>query len=241
MAIVTYIIVAKSFYTQLNSCLVSEALMKAFIVVREPEAFQLLADETRRKILYLLRVKEMTVNQLAQELGFTSQAVYHHARKLLKGNMIEVTREERVGHLIESYYRATAEDFLLSTGKIKAKSVHDKEHVKEQMTAVFKAYKKLGLDVEYDDSKTSRLVDLWAKLQEGCSGCMKPELEDEIWGMEELSVLEKTIAAEIMGSLLMSDEEFATSEKNRRALRAFLRSLLKKEKASPVKKSKAMA
>ena len=241
MAIVTYVIVAKSFYTQLNFCLVSEALMKAFIVVREPEAFQLLADETRRKILYLLRVKEMTVNQLAQELGFTSQAVYHHARKLLKGNMIEVTREERVGHLIESYYRATAEDFLLSTGKIKAKSVHDKEHVKEQMTAVFKAYKKLGLDVEYDDSKTSRLVDLWAKLQEGCSGCMKPELEDEIWGMEELSVLEKTIAAEIMGSLLMSDEEFATSEKNRRALRAFLRSLLKKEKASPVKKSKAMA
>jgi len=241
LAIVTYVIVAKSFYTQLNFCLVSETLMKAFIVVREPEAFQLLADETRRKILYLLRVKEMTVNQLAQELGFTSQAVYHHARKLLKGNMIEVTREERVGHLIESYYRATAEDFLLSTGKIKAKSVHDKEHVKEQMTAVFKAYKKLGLDVEYDDSKTSRLVDLWAKLQEGCSGCMKPELEDEIWGMEELSVLEKTIAAEIMGSLLMSDEEFATSEKNRRALRAFLRSLLKKEKASPVKKSKAMA
>jgi len=241
LAIATYVIVAKSFYTQLNFCLVSEALMKAFIVVREPEAFQLLADETRRKILYLLRVKEMTVNQLAQELGFTSQAVYHHARKLLKGNMIEVTREERVGHLIESYYRATAEDFLLSTGKIKAKSVHDKEHVKEQMTAVFKAYKKLGLDVEYDDSKTSRLVDLWAKLQEGCSGCMKPELEDEIWGMEELSVLEKTIAAEIMGSLLMSDEEFATSEKNRRALRAFLRSLLKKEKASPARKLKARA
>ena len=241
MAIITYVIVAKSFYTQLNVHLVSEALMKPFIVVRDPEAFQLLADETRRKILYLLRVKEMTVNQLAEELGLTSQAVYHHARRLLNGRMIEVAREERVGHLIESYYRATAEDFLLSTGKIKAKSVHDKEHVKEQMTAVFKAYKRLGLDVEYDDSKISRLVDLWAKLQAGCSGCMKPELEDEIWGMEELSVLEKSIAGEIMGSLLMSDEEFATSEKNRRELRAFLRSLLKKEKASPVKKLKAVA
>ncbi len=241
MAIITYVGVAKSFYTQLNFCLVSEVLMKAFIVVREPEAFQLLADETRRKILYLLRVKEMTVNQLAQELGLTSQAVYHHARKLLKGKMIEVTREERVGHLIESYYRATAEDFLLSTGKIKAKSVHDKEHVKEQMTAVFKAYKKLGLDVEYDDSKISRLVDLWAKLQESCSGCMKPELEDQIWGMDELSILEKSIAAEIMGSLLMSDEEFAKSEKNRRELRAFLRSLLRKEKASQAKTMKAIA
>lgn len=215
--------------------------MKSFIVVREPEAFQLLADETRRKILYLLRVKEMTVNQLAEELGLTSQAVYHHARKLLKGKMIEVTREERVGHLIESYYRATAEDFLLSTGKIKAESIHDKEHVKEQMTAVFKAYKKLGVGIEFDDSKISRLVDLWARLQEGCSGCMRPEIEDEIWGMDELSILEKSMSCEIMGSLLMSDEEFARSEKNRRELRAFLRSLLKKEKASPAKKLKAMA
>ena len=50
--------------------------MKPFMVVKEPEAFQLLADETRRKILYLLRVKEMTVSQLSSELGLTSQAVY---------------------------------------------------------------------------------------------------------------------------------------------------------------------
>jgi len=210
--------------------------MKAFIVIREHEAFQLLADETRRKILYLLRVKDMNVNQLAAELGLTSQAVYHHIRKLLKGKMVEVTKEERVGHLIESYYRATAEDFLLSTGKIKAKSVRDKAMVKEQITAVVKAYRKFGLDVKYDDNSISKLVDLWVGLQEDCGTCMNPELQDKIWSSDELSLLEKTMAAELSSILLMTDEEFGRNEKNRRELRTFLRSLSqKKEKTVPVK------
>jgi DNA-binding transcriptional ArsR family regulator len=210
--------------------------MKAFIVIREPEAFQLLADETRRKILYLLRVKDMNVSQLAAELGLSSQAVYHHIRKLLKGKMIEVTKEERVGHLIESYYRATAEDFLLSTGKIKAESVRDKAMVREQMTAVFKAYRKFGLGVKYDDSSISKLVDLWVGLQEDCGICMNPELQDKIWSSDELSLLEKTMAAELSSVLLMTDEEFARNEKNRRELRTFLRSLTQeKEKTVPAK------
>ncbi len=212
--------------------------MKAFIVIREPEAFQLLADETRRKILYLLRVKEMTVNHLADELGLTTQAVYHHIRKLLKGKMVEVTKEERVGHLIESYYRATAEDFLLNTGKIKAKSVHDRAMVKEQITAVLKAYKKFGLDIHYDDNDISKLVDLWKELQEECGPCMEPELQDKIWGSDELSLLEKTLAAELASLLLMTDEESARKEKNRKELSAFLHSLAsKKEKAAMAKQA----
>lgn len=231
LLIITYIIVAKNIYTQLNSCLVSELFMKAFIVIREPEAFQLLADETRRKILYLLRVKEMTVNQLTAELGLTSQAVYHHIRRLLKGKMVEVTREKRVGHLIESYYQATAEDFLLSTGKIKAESVRDKATVKEQMMTVFKAYQKFGLDVKYDDRSISKLVDLWVGLQEDCGTCLNPGLQDKIWSSDELSLLEKTMAAELSCVLLMTKEEFARNEKNRRELRTFLRSLEQKKRS----------
>jgi DNA-binding transcriptional ArsR family regulator len=203
--------------------------MKAFIVIREPEAFQLLADETRRKILYLLRVKEMTVNQLAGELALTSQAVYHHVRRLLKGKMIEVTREERVGHLIESYYQATAEDFLLSTGKVKAESVHNRGLVKDQMSTIFNAFKKLGLNLDIDEKKISRVVDLWAELQEGHSCAVKPGIEDEVWNMDELSLLEKSMTCEIIAILSMSDEEFAKTERNRRQFRVFLRSLLKAE------------
>jgi len=211
--------------------------MKAFIVLREPEAFELLADETRRKIIFFLRAKDMTVTQLAAELGLTPQAVYHQIRRLLKGKMIEVTKEERVGHLIESYYRATAEDFLLNTGKIKAESIRNKTMVAEQMTAVLETFQKFGLDIQYDDSSISRLVDLWVGLQEYAAGTrINPELQDKIWTAEHLSLLERLMAAELSSVLLMTDEEFMRSEKSRRELRTFLRSFTqKREKIIPAK------
>ena len=213
--------------------------MKPFMVIKEPEAFELLADETRRKILYLLRVKDMNVSQIATELGMTSQAIYHHVRRLLKANMIEVVREERTGHLIESYYRATAEDFLLTTGKIGAKTLHNRKLVEEQLTAVLNAFKKLGFKLELDQNRISQLADLWVGILECCPSSKKLGLEDEIWNMDELSLLEKTMANDVKNYLMMSDDEFNRNEKNRKKFRAFLLSLLKEEekqeKINPVK------
>jgi len=207
--------------------------MKPFMVIREPEAFQLLADETRRKILYLLRVKDMNVSQLAAELGITSQAIYHHIRKLLKGKMVEVAREERIGHLIESYYRATAEDFLLSHGKMSAQNLRDRKLAEEQVTTVLKALKKLGLNLEFDENKISQLVDLRQDLEIGC--CESPkklELEDEIWNLDNLDLFTKVIASDFAGTLLMSDDEFAKKQETRKKLRELLLSLAKKQKVT---------
>lgn len=201
--------------------------MKPFMVIREPEAFQLLADETRRKILYLLRVKEMTANQLASQLGVTSQAVYHHLRKLLKGKMVEVVKEERIGHLIESYYRATAEDFLLTCGKMSAQTLRDKQLAKEQVTAVLNALNRLGFKLEFDENKISQLVDLRVRLEEGCPEC-KEKFEDDIWNMDDLNFLTKIMATDFAGTLTMSDEEFARKMETRKNLRALLLSLAKK-------------
>src|SRR2546427_241267 len=72
---------------------------KAFKLITDPDAFQLLGDETRRRIIYLLRAKEMTVSQIAGELNLTPQAIYHHIRKLRDAGMVEVAREEGVDHL----------------------------------------------------------------------------------------------------------------------------------------------
>jgi len=207
--------------------------MKPFMVIREPEAFQLLADETRRKILYLLRVKEMNVSQLAAELGVTSQAVYHHIRKLLKGKMVEVAREERVGHLIESYYRATAEDFLLSHGKMSAQNLRDRKLAKEQVTTVLKALKRLGFNLEFDENKISQLVDLRQDLEIGCCGSPKKlKLEDDIWNLDNLDLFTKVIASDFAGTLLMSDDEFAKKQETREKLRKLLLSLAETQKAT---------
>jgi DNA-binding transcriptional ArsR family regulator len=202
--------------------------VKPFMVIKDPEAFQLLGDETRRKILYLLRVKEMSVGQIASELGMTSQAIYHHIRKLLKGDMVEVVREERVGHLIESYYRATAEDFLLTHGKVKADTLQDRELAEEQVTAVLNAFKKLGFKLEFDENEISQLIDLRVGLQECCQTGEGEQKMDDIWNMDELNLLTKMMASDFLKMLLMSDEEFNQKQEATKKLRDLLRSLAKK-------------
>lgn len=202
--------------------------MKAIQVLRDPEAFKLLADETRRKILYLLRVKDMTVSQLASELDLTPQALYHHIKKLLEGGMVEVAREERIGHLIESYYRAAAEDFLLSSGKLSAQTLRDKKLALEQVTVVLNALKKLGFNLDFDKDKISRLVDLRAELTTECTKndekCIR--VEEEIWNMDDLNFLTKQIACDFSTTLLMSDEGFVRQQETRKKLRDLLLSLV---------------
>lgn len=195
------------------------------MIIKDPEAYQLLADETRRKILYLLRVKEMTVSQISKELGVTSQAIYHHVRKLLKGKMIKVAREERVGHLIESYYRATAEDFILTHGKTRPETLHDRKLAEDQVTTVLKAMNTMGFNLKYDENKISQLVDLRVHLDECCAAETYEKCEDKIWNSDELDLPMKMMAKEFVGTLWMSDEEFAKQQETRKKLRALLLSL----------------
>jgi len=207
-----------------------EGTVKPIQVLRDPEAFKLLADETRRKILYLLRVKDMTVSQLASELDLTPQALYHHIKKLLEGGMVEVAREERIGHLIESYYRAVAEDFLFITGKLSAQTLRDRNLAEEQVTVVLNALKKLGFNLDFDENKISQLVDLRADLTTECfendEKCIR--VQDEIWNMDDLNLLTKQIACELATTLLMSDEGFVRQQETRKKLRDLLLSLAKK-------------
>jgi DNA-binding transcriptional ArsR family regulator len=200
--------------------------MKAFKVVRDPEAFRLLGDETRRKIVYLLRVKEMNVRRLAAELELTPQAVYHHVKKLLKGGLIEVTREERCGHLIESYYRATAEMFSFSYGKATAQSLRSKKLATEQITNVLDALKKAGFNLEYDKNRITELVDAQSELEE--CGKDTSKLEKLIYEMNGLDLLTKKTVVSFAKNLTMSKEELDKEHEKRKKFRELLISLVKK-------------
>src|SRR5215472_15565535 len=91
--------------------------MKAVKVLTDPEAFELMADETRRHMVNLLRAREMTVSQISEALDKTPQNIYHHIRKLVDGALVEVVREERIENFVERYYRATAEIFEVTHGR----------------------------------------------------------------------------------------------------------------------------
>ncbi|MCW4054374.1 MAG: winged helix-turn-helix domain-containing protein [Candidatus Bathyarchaeota archaeon] len=195
--------------------------MKHFKSVSDPEAFKLMADETRRKIIFLLRAKEMTVSQIAHELNITPQTIYHHIRKLVEGNLVEVTREVRVDHLIESYYRATAEVFHFTIGK----TSRGKEVLQEETEAALKALSQIGFKLKYDNKAISELVDLMME-QKDC--CGEKEYEDAVSELEDLDFFTKQNVQEYAGILSMSDEEFAMRNELRKRFRDLLKSLLGK-------------
>lgn len=194
--------------------------MRYLKVITDPSAFQLLADDTRRKIVFLLRAKEMTVSQIAEHLGLTPQAVYHHIKKLVKANMVEVAREERVDHLIESYYRATAEVFHCNVGT----AVKSKKAAKEQTTNVLNALKKLGFKLKYTDKTVDELVELQAQYKD-C--CFDLKHEEEISKMEDIDNLTKQMVSEYAGILSMSQEDHRKGEEIENKVRDLLISMLK--------------
>ncbi len=162
----------------------------------------------------------MTVSQLAAELNVTPQAVYHHIKKLLKAEMVEVAREERVDHLIESYYRATAEAFISTVGP----ACCSVKVGKEQMVNVFNALKRLGFQVEFDESRISELVDVQAELDECCGS---GKFENTVSELEDVDFLTKQIVVDYAETLSMSNEDFARQQETRKKFRDLLKSLVK--------------
>ncbi len=215
------VLIAKRFYTHSTFALIRQKHMKPVKTITDPEAFKVLADETRRKILFLLRAKEMTVSQIAEQLDLTPQTVYHHIKKLVECEMVEVSREVRVDHLIESYYQATAEVFHLTVGK----SSHSKEALEETTEAALKALGKIGFKLQYDKKDVSELAELMMDMHDCCSA---KEYEDAISKLDDVDLLTQEDVQEYAGILSMSAEEIETDEELRKKFRNRLRALIKK-------------
>ena len=192
--------------------------MKSFKVIKDPDAFQLLADETRRRVIYLLRAKEMTVAQIAEELKLTPQAIYHHIRKLKDAEMVEVAREERVDHFIETYYRATAEMFNLAHGESGSSKV-----MEEQVREALGALSQLGLSAKVDSAVVSKIVQLIKHMKEPDATSPWTEKVNEL---EDVSYLAKQELLEFTYLMTTTDRDFENFLKCYRDLRKTLRSTL---------------
>lgn len=209
--------------------------LKPVKTIKDPKAFELLADGTRRNIIYLLRVKEMTVSQIAAEMGLTAQAIYHHIRKMKAAGMVDVAREERVGHFIETYYRSSAETFLFLHGE------SGRKQTTEEMTrAAFEGLVKLGfVESVPDKKKISEFAALITKID---TCCRKAEIADKIAEMPDIGYFVRQMMEEYAGHLSEDDEHFEKRVKLQMELRAMLRSMQRppppkaKPKAKPKKK-----
>ncbi len=194
--------------------------MKTVKTISDPEAFKILADESRRKIVFLLRAKEMTVSQIADELDLTPQTVYHHIKKLVDAEMVEVTREVRVDHLIESYYMATAEIFEITVGKASG----SRETQTENIVAILASLKKLGFKLKYDEEDVAKLSEL-AMEREEC--CHAKEYEDAVSKLKDADFFVKQGVQEYAALLSMTDDQMKKQDEINRRFRETLRSFTK--------------
>jgi DNA-binding transcriptional ArsR family regulator len=195
--------------------------IRSFKFVTNPKAIDAVADETRRKIIYLLRAKEQTVSQLAEALGKTPQAIYHQIRKLTEAELVEVAREERVGHFIETYYRATAEVFEFRHGEPGAGRGGGKYHV----TSGLQALPKIGIPVNLDKDTVEQINMLKARISDRE---VDPELEEKIMSLEDVDFLGKQHLYFFAKYAKMSNKEFEENIADEREIMRLLKSMTKR-------------
>ena len=200
--------------------ILDEPSMKPFKVVTDPAAMELLGDETRRRIIYLLRARESTISQVADELKLTPQAIYHHVKKLVKAGLIEVEREERVENFIEKYYRASAEVFELSWGAQGKTQTVAAEH---RLRDALRSLPKVGINVQVEDTTVSKISKIQNRL--GVLGERK-DLEEKIANLADVDFVGKQELASVARMISMSDRQFQEWMRLQRSLRTELKRLL---------------
>jgi len=200
------------------SILHDEGPMRAFKVITDPKGFDVIGDKTRRRIIYILRARELSVSQIAEQLQVTPQAIYHHIRKLLDTGMVEVAKEERIGHFIETYYRATAEVFDFHYGECDTQKSGEAE-TKEAIRAL----ERVGFVLRADDDAISKYVKLVMKIE---SAGANPHLEDKLADMPDIGFFGAQHARKLSRLLTMTDKQFEEYQALERDARALLKSKL---------------
>jgi len=108
-----------SFYIQTNILITMETeTKKPHIKEITRSGFKLLEDETRRRIVFMLRDESLNVKEIAKRLQLTPQNIYHHVNKLQEEGIIQLNYEQRKRHLVESYYSVPADTYLYTDDRI---------------------------------------------------------------------------------------------------------------------------
>jgi len=202
--------------------------MRTMKVFKDAKAFELAADPTRRRMIHLLRARVLSVSQIADELEMTPQAIYHHVRKMLDAGLIEVAKEERIDHFIETYYQAAAEIFEFTYGE-----TSDQQFRKGRAKEALQALAKIGLVRPIDEETVSKYAEISSKMSDIHKCCT--EIMEEISRLEDLDSFTKQDAIEIASNISMSDKQFDELQALQREATEFLRPRLARQIQTPTK------
>jgi len=121
----------------------------------DPEIIKIAIDPTRRKILELLRLNNLTVAQMVNILEKDQSTIYRHVEKLVKAGIIQQSGERKEHHIPEKIYSRTAKIFFLAPG-IGALSKEDVlvKHRKEMYEKSARLLEKMG----YSETEATKAV-----------------------------------------------------------------------------------
>lgn len=186
------------------------------------EGFKLLEDETRRRIVFMLRDESLSVKEIAKRLQLTPQNIYHHVNKLQDQGIIQLNYEQRNGHLVESYYSVPADTYIYVDDRI------NETETRRNLDVLF-GLQEIGIDIkpclesavmlqeiQKDYDETIKDPENRYEFCEQCSysgffmkfGPMNPLLLNRIYWYANL--------------IRMNDKEFEESIEKMRKLRDFL-------------------
>ena len=206
--------------------------MKPVKMITDPAAMELLGDDTRRRIIYLLRARELTISQIAEELRMTPQAIYHHIKKLLPAEMVEVTREERVDNFIETYYRATAEVFSLSWGTTGKNQAQAEQRMRDTLLSL----DKLGIKARVEEDTVAQIIKTQGQIE---SFGNRQEIEEQVSKLDAVDFIGKQELASVATMISLSDKQFLDWLELQKELRRLLRGLLTAKDGPTKQKSRS--
>lgn len=97
--------------------------MKSIEIVDSAERSRILLDETRSKIIGLMRQGifrdgeisfEFSVGEISERLGISPQRIYHHVDKLETHDFLNKSKEVKRGKSKTVYYRRSAHGFVIN-------------------------------------------------------------------------------------------------------------------------------
>lgn len=175
--------------------------------------------------MFLLRENELNAGELASKLGLTTQNIYHHIKKLQDAGLVEVSDERPSGHLIESYYTATADTFVYHADSMVEKSI-------QSSFDILNGVKGIGVNVDVSMENAGRLSEFHQRLSGSPTSF---PIKNEICSSSSFSgcfmkygPMNPMLLCRILkyhNLMLLTDEEFEESLQLTRQLREFLLSI----------------
>ncbi|WP_297510744.1 transcriptional regulator [Thermococcus sp.] len=156
--------------------------MKEVIIITEPERVKVLSDDTRFRILQLLRKSPMSIGELSLALGKDRTTIYRHVKVLERAGLVEEISVE--GN--ERIYGRTARLFLIKADPDESIEKFRQAYLQVEADRLVRIMEKAGFEIR----DRAKLVELAKEVLDEIEKRSQPVLKKVSQAEIELSEVE---------------------------------------------------